>query len=44
MIWKNQPFEVNLIEDLASEHSEEIKLEAESEDFSLDEIANSTTE
>ena len=42
------PFEVNLIEDLTSEHSEEIKLEAkcdaklESEDFKLDEIVNST--
>jgi len=44
------PFEVNFIEDLTSEHSEEIKLEAEcdaeleSEDFQRDEIVNSTTE
>ena len=43
-------FEVNLIKDLTSEHSEEIKLEAEcdaelkSEDFSLDKIVNSTIE
>ena len=42
------PFEVNLIEDLTSEQSEEIKLkserdaELESEDFKLDEIVNST--
>jgi len=40
------PFEVNLIEDLTSERSEEIKLEAEcdaeleSEDFKLNEIVN----
>jgi len=46
----DQPFEVNLIENLTSEHSEEIKLEAEcdaeleSEDLSLDEIVNSTIE
>ena len=46
----DQPFEVNLIENLTSEHSEEIKLEdesyagLESEDFSLDEIVNSTIE
>ena len=38
------PFDVNLIEDLTSEHSEEIKLEAEcdaeleSKDYKLDEI------
>ena len=44
------PFEVNLIEDLTSEYSEEIKLEAEcdaeleSEDFKLDEVVNSTIE
>ena len=44
------PFKVNLIEDLTSEHSEEIKLEAEcdakleSEDFKLDEVVNSTIE
>jgi len=44
------PFEVNLIEDLTSEHSEEIKLEAEcdvelkSEDFKHDEVVNSTIE
>jgi len=43
-------FKVNLIEDLTSEHSEEIKLEAEydteveSENFKLDEIVNSTIE
>ena len=43
-------FEVSLIKDLTSEHSEEIKLEAEcdvdleSEDFKLDEIVNSTIE
>ena len=41
------PFEVNLIEDLTSEHSEEIKQEAkcdaelESENFKLDEVVNS---
>jgi len=46
----DQPFEVNLIEDLTSEHSQEIKLEAEcdaeleSEDFKLDEVVNSTIE
>ena len=46
----DQPFEVNLIKNLTSEHSEEIKLEAEcdteleSEDFNLDEIVNSTIE
>ena len=44
------PFEANLIEDLTSEHSEEIKLKAEcdaelaSEYFKLDEIVNSTIE
>jgi len=44
------PWEVNFIEDLTSEHSEEIKLEAEcdaeleSEDFKLDEIVNSSIE
>jgi len=43
-------FEVNLIENLTSEHSEEIKLEAEcdaeleSENFKLDDIVNSTIE
>ena len=43
-------FEVNLIEDLTSEHSEKIKLEAkcdtelESEDFKLNERVNSTIE
>ena len=42
----DQPFEVNLIQDLTSEHSEEIKVEAEceteleSENFSLDEEVN----
>ena len=45
-----QPFEVNLTENLTSDHSEEIKLEAECdakleyEDLSFDEIVNSTTE
>jgi len=44
------PFEVNLIEDLTSEHSEKIKLQAkcdnelESEILKLDEIVNSTIE
>jgi len=44
------PFEINLIEDLTSEHSEEIKVEAkcdaelESKNFKLDEIVNSTIE
>jgi len=44
------PFEVKLIEDLTSEHSEEIKLEVEcdteleSENFKLDEAVNFTTE
>ena len=42
------PFEVNLIENLTREHSDEIKLEAqcnaelESEDFKLDEVVIST--
>ena len=46
----DQPFEVNLIENVTSEHREEIELEAkcdtelESEDFNLDEIVNSTIE
>ena len=46
----DSPFEVNLIEDLTSEHSEDIKLEPEcdaelkSDDFKLDEIVNSTIE
>ena len=46
----NPPFEVNLIEDLTSDHNEEIKLEAEcdaeleSENFKLDEVVNSTIE
>ena len=46
----DQPFEVNFIENLTSEHNEEIKLEAEcdaeleSEDLSLDEFFNSTIE
>jgi len=46
----DQSFEVKLIENLTSEHNEEIKLEAEcdieleSEDLSLDEIVNSTIE
>ena len=44
------PFEVNHIENLTSEHSEEIKLEAEwnveleSEDFKLDDVVNPTIE
>ena len=44
------PFEVNLIENLTSEHNVEIKLEAEcdieleSEDFKLDEEVNSIIE
>ena len=43
----DQPFEVNLIENVTSEHREEIELEArcdtelESEDFNLDEMVNS---
>jgi len=43
-------FEVNLIENLTSEHNEEIKLKAECdaelepEDLNLDEIVNSTIE
>jgi len=43
----DQSFEINLIENLTSEHNEEIELEAEcefeleSEDFNLDEIVNS---
>jgi len=43
----DQSFEVNLIESLTSEHSEEIELEAEckfeleSEDFNLDKFVNS---
>jgi len=47
---EDQSFEVNLIENLTSEHSEEIELEAEcdnelgSNDVSLDEIVNSTVE
>ena len=46
----DSPFEVNLIEDLTSEHSEEINLEAECdtklepEDFKLDEVVNFTIE
>ena len=42
------PFEINLIEDLTSDHNEEIKLEdecdaeLESKDFKLDEVVNST--
>ena len=46
----DSPFEINLIEDLTSEHSKEIKLEAECddeceyEDFKLDEIVNFTIE
>ena len=46
----DQPFEVNLIKNLTSEHNKEIKLEIEcdaeleSEDLSLDEIVNSTIE
>jgi len=46
----DSPFEVNLIEDLTSDHSEEIKLEADcdaelkSEDCKLDEKVNSTIE
>jgi len=46
----DQSFEVNLIENLTSEHSEEIELEAEcdnelgSDDLSLDKIVNSTAE
>jgi len=46
----DQPFEVNLIENVTIEHREEIELEArcdtelESEDFNLDEIVNSTVE
>jgi len=46
----DQPFEVNLIENLTSKHCEKIKLKAkcdadlESEDISLDEIVNLTIE
>jgi len=46
----DQSFEVNLIENLMSEHNEEIELETkcdnklESDDLSLDEIVNSTIE
>jgi len=46
----DQPFEVNLIENVTSKHREEIALEArcdielESEDFNLDEMVNSTIE
>jgi len=46
----NQSFEINLIENLTSEHNKEIELEVECdvelefEDLSLDKIANSTTE
>ena len=46
----NPPFEVNFIEDLTNEHSEQMKLEAEydtelkPEDFKLDEVVNSTIE
>ena len=46
----DQPFEVNLIEIVTSEHREEIELEAkcdtelEAKDFNLDEIVNSTIE
>ena len=46
----DQPFDVNLIENLTSDHNEEITLEAEcdaeleSENLSLDEIVNSTIE
>ena len=46
----DQPFNVNLIENVTSEHREEIELEAkcdtelESEDFNLDEIVNSMIE
>jgi len=42
----NQPFEVNVIENLTSEHNEEIELEVEcdaeleSDDLSLNEIVN----
>jgi len=45
---KDQTFEVNLIENITSEHREELKLETESElelesiDFDLDQIAEST--
>ena len=46
----DQPFEVNLIENVTSEHIEEIELEEgcdtelESEDFNLDKMVNSTIE
>ena len=46
----NQPFEVNIVENLTSEHNEEIELEAEcdaeleSENLSLDKIVNSLIE
>ena len=46
----DQPFEVNLIENVTSEHREEIELKAkcdtelDSEDFNLDEIVNSMIE
>jgi len=46
----DQPLEVNLIENVTSEHREEIELEVrcdselESEDFSLDEMVNYTIE
>jgi len=46
----DQPFEVNLIENVISEHREKIELEAkcetelESKDCNLDEIVNSTIE
>ena len=46
----DQPFEVNLIENVTSEHREKIELESrrdielESKDFNLDEMVNSTIE
>ena len=46
----DQPFEVNLIENVTSRHREEIEIkvkcdiELESEDFNLDEIVNSMIE
>jgi len=46
----DQPFEVNLIENMTNEHKEEIELEVrcdtelESEDFNFDEMVNSMIE